>query len=134
MRGFWRSGDPFVWLAGAMLGISLLLVAGLVVLILANGLGYFWPRDVERFTLAGDGVVLGERIQREAIPDPGAPSGTPVHYRIQVKRGNRDLYGSDFVWIDEAKIERTDRLRPALTTSSSNRPAPPASDPVDGGR
>jgi phosphate transport system permease protein len=98
-----------VWLAGAMLGISLLLVAGLVLLILANGLGYFWPRDLERFTLAGDGVVLGERIQREAIPDPGAPSGTPVRYRIQVKRGNRDLYGSDFVWIDEAKIERIDR-------------------------
>ena len=109
MRAFWRSGDPFVWLTGAMLGISLLLVAGLVVLILANGLGYFWPRDVERFTLAGDGVVLGERIQREAIPDPGAPPGTPVRYRIQVKRGNRDLYGSDFVWIDEAKIERIER-------------------------
>ena len=114
MRAFWRSGDPFMWLAGAMLGISLLLVAGLVLLILANGLGYFWPRDLERFTLAGDGVVLGERIQREAIPDPGAPSGTPVRYRIQVKRGNRDLYGSDFVWIDEAKIERIDRPSDAV--------------------
>jgi phosphate transport system permease protein len=32
-----------------------------------------------------------------------------VRYRIQVKRGNRDLYGSDFVWIDEAKIERIER-------------------------
>jgi phosphate transport system permease protein len=98
-----------------MLGISLLLVAGLVLLILANGLGYFWPRDVERFTLTGSGgVLLGERIQREAIPDPGAPSGRPVRYRIQVKRGNRDLYGSDFVWIDEAKIERIARPPDAI--------------------
>jgi phosphate transport system permease protein len=111
MSGFWRSGDPFVWLAGAMLGVSLLMVAGVVMLILVNGLGYFWPRSVERFSLADGSVVLGEVVQREAIPDPGAPSGTVVRHRIQVKRGNRDLYGSDFVWIDEAKI--TQRERPA---------------------
>ena len=60
MSGFWRSGDPFVWLAGAMLGVSLLMVAGLVILILVNGLGYFWPRSVERFSLADGSVVLGE--------------------------------------------------------------------------
>ena len=53
MKAFWRSGDPFVWLAGAMLALSLLMVAGLVLLILVNGLGFFWPRDLERFTLDG---------------------------------------------------------------------------------
>jgi phosphate transport system permease protein len=106
VKGFWKSGDPFVWLAGAMLGVSLLMVVGLVSLILVNGLGFFWPRDLERFVLADGTSVLGEAIHREPIPDPGAPSGTPVRYRTQVKRGNRDLYGSDFVWIDEAKIAR----------------------------
>ncbi len=106
MRSFWKSGDPFVWLAGAMLGLSLLMVVGLVSLILVNGLGFFWPRDVERFVLTDGTTVLGEVAHREPIPDPDAPSGTPVRYRIQVKRGNRDLYGSDFVWIDEAKIAR----------------------------
>src|SRR5439155_8895276 len=72
MRGFWRSGDPLIWLAGAMLGVSLLMVAGLVMLILVSGLGFFWPRDLERFVLADGSVVIGEVSAREAIPDPDA--------------------------------------------------------------
>jgi phosphate transport system permease protein len=114
MKTLWRSGDPFVWLSGAMLGLSLLLVAGLITLILANGLGFFWPRNVERFTLQDGTTVLGEVTQREAIPDPDAPATSAVRYRIQVKRGNRDLYGSDFLWIDEAKIARRERPDDAL--------------------
>jgi phosphate transport system permease protein len=109
MRAFWRSGDPFIWLAGAMLAVSLLMVAGLVTLILVSGLGFFWPRDLERFVLADGSVVIGEVSAREAIPDPDAPVGTALVYRIQVKRGNRDIYGSDFVWLDEAKIQRRER-------------------------
>ena len=104
MKALWRSGDAFVWMAGAMLGVSLLMVAGLITLILVNGLGFFWPKNVERFTLRDGSTILGEVTQREAIPDPDSPPGTAVLYRLQVKRGNRDLYGSDFVWIDEAKI------------------------------
>ena len=109
MRAFWRSGDPFIWLAGAMLAVSLLMVAGLVTLILVSGLGFFWPRDLERFVLADGSVVIGEVSAREAIPDPDAPAGTALVYRIQVKRGNRDVYGSDFVWLDEAKIQTRER-------------------------
>jgi phosphate transport system permease protein len=109
MKAFWRSGDPFVWLAGAMLALSLLMVGGLVLLILVNGLGFFWPRDLERFTLNGGTIVVGQLTAREVIPTPGAPPGTPVHYRIQVKRGDRDVYGSDFLWIDEASIVRRER-------------------------
>jgi phosphate transport system permease protein len=109
MKQFWRSGDPFVWLAGAMLALSLLMVGGLVALILFNALGFFWPRDLERFTLDGGRIVVGEVTAREPIPTPGAPAGTPVRYRIQVKRGDRDVYGSDFLWIDESSIERRER-------------------------
>jgi len=110
MKGFWKSGDPFVWLTGAMLAVSLLMVAGLVGLVLVNGLGFFWPKSMLRFELEDGTVVIGEITERETIPRPGAPAGTPLEYRIQVKRGNRDLYGSDFVWIDEAKIAARDRL------------------------
>ena len=53
MRQLWRSGEPFIWLTGGALAGSLLLVAGLIGLILANGLGFFWPKDVLRATLAG---------------------------------------------------------------------------------
>ena len=114
MNDFWKSGDPFVWLTGAMLALSLLMVGGLVTLVLSNGLGFFWPRPVERFVLDDGTAILGEITEREPIPAPNAPPGTPTVYRLQVKRGNRDLYGSDFVWIDEAKIRRRERLADAV--------------------
>ena len=53
MKRVWSSGEPFIWLTGGALTLSLLLVAGLIGLILYNGLGFFWPRDVVRLTLVG---------------------------------------------------------------------------------
>ena len=44
MRKLWRSGEPFIWLTGGALALSLLLVAGLLGLILYNGLGFSGPR------------------------------------------------------------------------------------------
>jgi phosphate transport system permease protein len=108
MKKFWKSGDPFIWLTGGALAFSLIMVAGLVILILRSGLGFFWPTDVTRLLLANNTVVLGQIVEREVIPQPGAPVGTPVKYRIKVKQGNRDLYGADFVWIDDAEIVQQD--------------------------
>lgn len=108
MTRFWKSGDPFIWLTGGALAISLLMVAGLVLLVLMNGLGFFWPSSIARLTLSDGNEFLGQVTQREAIPQPDAPPGTPMRYRIQVKVGNRDLYGADFVWIEEAMIVRRD--------------------------
>ena len=108
MNKFWKSGDPFIWLTGGALAFSLIMVAGLVMLILWSGLGFFWPTDVTRLFLANNTVVLGQIVEREAIPQPGAPVGTTVKYRIKVKQGNRDLYGADFVWIDDVEIVQQD--------------------------
>ncbi|MGH7264547.1 MAG: phosphate ABC transporter permease PstA, partial [Candidatus Rokuibacteriota bacterium] len=104
MRGFWKSGEPYIWLTGAALAGALLMVAGLVLLVLVNGMGSFWPRDVVRLTLADGQTVMGEVVEREAIPEPGAPADTPRRYRVKVEQGNRDLYGADFVWMEEAAI------------------------------
>ena len=108
MKKFWKSGDPFIWLTGGALAFSLIMVAGLVILILWSGLGFFWAADVRRLLLANNTVVLGQIVEREVIPQPGAPVGTSVKYRIKVKQGNRDLYGADFVWIDDAEIVQQD--------------------------
>jgi phosphate transport system permease protein len=104
MTNFWRSGDPFIWLTGGALAFSLMMVAGLVVLILWSGLGFFWPGDVTQLVLADQSTILGQIVEREAIPQPGAPAGAPPKYRLKVKQGNRDLYGADFIWVDEAQI------------------------------
>ena len=42
-KRLWSGGEPFIWLTGGALALSLLLVAGLIGLILVNGLGFFWP-------------------------------------------------------------------------------------------
>lgn len=113
-RRFVASGEPFVWLTGGALAFALLMVVGLLGLVLVNGLGFFWPRDVVRLTLTDGKAVLGEIDARERIPEPGAPAGTPAKWRIKVKQGNRDVYGADFVWIDEAAIARRETPRDAV--------------------
>jgi phosphate transport system permease protein len=115
MRKFWKSGDPFVWLTGGALALSLIMVAGLVLLVMVNSLGFFWPASLVRVTLADGTVLLGEVTEREAIPQPGMAPGTPLQYRIQLKVGNRDLYGADFVWVDETKIAKRETPADAVT-------------------
>jgi phosphate transport system permease protein len=74
------------------------MVGGLVGIILVNALGTFWPGAVLRATLADGSVLTGQLVEREGVP------GQAGQYRIKLKVGNRDLYGADFVWADEAAI------------------------------
>ena len=89
-----RGGEPFIWLTGGALALALLLVAGLIGLILVNGLGFFWPKDVVRLTLADGNIMAGQIVEREAVP------GKADQHRIKLKVANRDLYGADFLWVD----------------------------------
>ena len=98
-------GEHLIWLTGSALGICLLMILGLLGVILTNGLGIFWPSRIEQLTLADGSVLAGEMIQRQAIPDPDHPDRVKKH-RIQLKVGNRDLYGIDFKWVDEAEITK----------------------------
>jgi len=98
------SGDLFVWGSGAGLAIALLMVVGLLLLIMVNGMGFFWTDDIVELTLTDGSRVMGQPAGREAIPNsitPGRPQGK---HRIRVKIGNRDLYGLDFKWVDEDKV------------------------------
>jgi phosphate transport system permease protein len=110
LRDLIRRGDPAIWLAGTGLGVCLLMIAGMIVLILTNGLGFFWPGPLVQLTLKNGTVLLGEMSGREVIPTPGAPDQPPL-FRVQVKLGNRDLFGADYRWVDEADI--TSRAWPA---------------------
>jgi len=102
--GLFRSGEPFVWVAGTGLAAAVLMVASLLWLVLANGLGFFWPADVHAYTLDDGRLVAGRLAARERIPDPLAAPGSAPRFRIKVKQANRDVTGEDFVWIDEASI------------------------------
>jgi phosphate transport system permease protein len=90
-----------VWLCGGSLALSLLLVSGLLVLLAVKGLGYFWPGPVIRFTLTDGRVLLGEVSQVRVVPPPRSSPGAREKVQTQVRVGNRDLTGIDFVWIDD---------------------------------
>ena len=99
MTKFWRGGDPFIWLAGSALALCLTMITGLVGVILYNGAGVFWPQDLTMLRLKDGSRVMGTVVDRQEIP------GEEGQYRLQLKIGNRDAYGLDFRWVDEARIE-----------------------------
>lgn len=100
IKHFMASGELFIWSCGAGLSISLLMIGGLLVLILLNGFGYFWPADLYELTLKDGKHVIGQLAGEEV-----GPKGMP---RIRMKIGNRDLYGLDYRWINTDQIiERT---------------------------
>ena len=98
-------GEPMIWFTGSALGICILMILGLIGVILVNGLGFFWPQPLERLTLKEGSSLMGEVVNREAIPDPDQPTRALKH-RLQLGIGNRDLYGFDFKWVDEDDIAK----------------------------
>ena len=103
-----RRGEPMIWFTGSALGVCLLMIFGLILVILTNGLSFFWPAPLEKFTLKDGSVAVGEVVNREPIPHPGHPEAAEA-YRIQLRLGNRDLLGSDFRWIEETDIVSRER-------------------------
>lgn len=106
-KKFWKSGDPFVWMTGVALMFSLLMIAGLIYLIAAKGLGFFWPANVAEIRLKDGNMVLGEITGREKVKGYNAAEDEPYIERTQLKIGNRDLYGLDFKWVDDDQIVTT---------------------------
>jgi phosphate transport system permease protein len=107
-----QRGEPLIWFTGSALGLCILMIVGLIGVILVNGLSFFWPQPLERITLKDGSVLLGEVVNREAIPAPDEPT-LKKKYRLQLRVGNRDLYGFDFKWIDEANVVRRERPQDA---------------------
>jgi phosphate transport system permease protein len=108
LRKLLSRGEPMVWFTGSALGACLLMIGCLLLVVLVNGLGFFWPAPLWLVTLNDGSVALGEIVNREPIPNPGQPDHLERH-RIQLKLGNRDLTGSDFRWIDEAQVAKRER-------------------------
>jgi len=97
MKLFWKTGEPYVLATGAALAIILVMSLTLVGVVMSNGLGYFWPRALVKLELKDGSVALGQVMEHEKNPISGIR-------RLQLKVGNRDVYGQDFRWIDERDI------------------------------
>ena len=95
-----NSGTLFVWFCGTAVATSLLMVGGVLLLIMINGLGFFWPHALVELTLKDGTRVLGELKGEEVIPYSETPEFPEGKTRVRLKVGNRDLYGLDFRWVD----------------------------------
>ncbi|MGL4398944.1 MAG: phosphate ABC transporter permease PstA [Luteolibacter sp.] len=103
-----RKGEPWVWLTAAGLTLGVLMALGLFLLILVKGGSSFWPRRIDLMEVStGEtvgkiaGYVTQETERRDA-------DGT-LHEEIQVFRGNKDLNGEAFKFIDRSNIKSTSR-------------------------
>ncbi len=104
IKKFFDSGTLFVWFCGVAVAASLLMVAGVLLLIMINGLGFFWPHALLELHLKDGTRVLGELNDEEVIPHSETPDVPEGKTRVKLKIGNRDLYGLDFRWIDREHI------------------------------
>ncbi|MGQ0667152.1 MAG: phosphate ABC transporter permease PstA [Nitrospiraceae bacterium] len=103
-KKFLASGNVFIWGCAAGVSVSLLMVFGLLLLIVINGLGYFWTSDIVELTLKDGQHVMGQLAGREVIPRSITPDRPEGKGRLRVKIGNRDLYGLDFKWVNDDQI------------------------------
>lgn len=101
-----RRGEPFVWLTAAGLTIGVILTLGLLGLVVVKGLEVFWPNRLFVYQVGtGDAAstLAGFEVQERSRRDL---DGT-IHEEIQVFRGNRELYGEKFIFLDKADIQST---------------------------
>lgn len=92
-------GMSFTALCGGALALNLVLILGLLALIGWQGGRYFWQKDLIQVELTDGRKLLGEVHSFEEIP-ASAGGGT----RFQLKVGNRDISGNDFVWVSDADV------------------------------
>jgi phosphate transport system permease protein len=59
---FWSRGEPMVWVAGGALAAIVLGALVLLLVVLVNGLSYFWPARLEELRLVDGRVLLGRRM------------------------------------------------------------------------
>ena len=115
IKTWFKSGDPWIWLIGGGLAISLIMVVGLLMLIAVRGFSHFWPSPILETTAYADGgageQVLGVMVRSETLPaqqvreaGEDVPAGQELVTRHLIKVGNRDLYGRDFEWFLESEL------------------------------
>ena len=103
-KKFLASGNLFIWGCAAGVSVSLLMVFGLLLLIMINGLAYFWIADIVELTLKDTQHVTGQLAGREIIPRSVTTDRPEGKGRLRVKIGNRDIYGLDFKWVNDDQI------------------------------
>ena len=116
IKVWFKSGAPWIWLNAAAVSICMLMVIGILGLVTARGIGHFWPSQVKLFTYQEDGqpekVIIGEQVDSSVTPAVMAKStghkmtdNEDVLIQYLIKSGNRDVTGTDFLWIEKRNVK-----------------------------
>ena len=105
MSYFKKKGDSYIIFTATGLIISLGMIVLIMLIILTKGLGFFWPGDLSRITMKDGKSYLGEDWAKDTKITT-AEDGTRIEdHEIQLKIGNRELYGLDFIWLSKNEIK-----------------------------
>jgi phosphate transport system permease protein len=103
-----RKGESFVWLTAAGLTTGLTMTIALLLFLLYQGLSSFWPNAIEVLTLQNDGasskvagIVVDQRTRKN--------SDGKEQREWQIFRGNKDLNGEAFLFVQEKNITATEK-------------------------
>ena len=92
------SGEPMVWLTGGALTLAVSMIVGLMLLVLYNGSGTFWPVPITRVELPGGTRLMGEitRVERYRLTKPLVENlSGPVAEAAKAKLAGRDSADSE---------------------------------------
>ena len=112
-RAWFASGELWVWMNAAAVGISIAAVVGVLLMIAIRGFAHFWPADVQRISYLSDEghqqVLLGEVADSEVLSAQqyidsvgGGRTLDPTFIEVErwlIKSGNRRFEPPDFSWI-----------------------------------
>lgn len=101
MKHWIKSGSPWIWLTAGSVSISMISVLGILLLIGWKGLSYFWPTPLQEWHTIDGKVIVGQLYDVEKFHGKDAEH----QERLIIKVGNRDIYGFDFINIDQDKIQ-----------------------------
>lgn len=120
-------GEPMVWLTGGALAICLTMIFGLLLVVVWNGIGTFYPRPLVQIRTIGGETILGKVVRSERwTPTEAFLAGLPKSAREDLQAnegrsrrrlfqlGNFDVTGEDYRWVDDLEVADETRPRDAL--------------------
>jgi len=110
-------GEAWLWIAAGALALAVLMIAGLLALILVQGLGTFWPGELVRVERGAETALLGEVEKSELYR--ATPESLGVRRRM-LRTANFDLTGTHFHWVSDTEITREERPQWAIVAERSD--------------
>ncbi|MCC7012840.1 MAG: phosphate ABC transporter permease PstA [Planctomycetes bacterium] len=119
-------GEPLVWLTGGALALAVVMILGLLLLVLRQGLPTFWPSEVVQVSTVAGGVHAGEvadvDVYRpeahvlDALPEAVAARARAslaerdgLSERRMLRTGNYELTGTHYTWVSDFELAEETR-------------------------